>query len=214
VGNPRTIPPHDIDAWAEPGRVSRAEIVSGKGQHSTVGKGLSKAIVVRALDEHDNPVPGVVVTIEPRDGSVTEAQLTTDVKGQVAVPWTLGRRSGSQQLAIRVAGVKAPLVAVAAAEPRGAGNIEFVAPPTSGSAGKPLAQRVVVLVTDAYGNPVADKQVFFSGPAGIVNPQRAMTGDDGRVDTKWTLGNKTGRSWLQAAVSGTKLKAVMKIDVN
>jgi hypothetical protein len=61
---------------------------------------------------------------------------------------------------------------------------------------------------------VADKQVFFSGPAGIVNPQRAMTGDDGRVDTKWTLGNKTGRSWLQAAVSGTKLKAVMKIDVN
>ncbi len=214
VGNPRTVPPHVIDAWAEPGRVSRAEIVSGKGQHSTVGKGLRKAIVVRALDEHDNPVPGVVVTIEPRHGSVPETELTTDLKGQVAVPWTLGRRSGSQELAIRVAGVKAPLVAVATAGPRSAGNIEFVAPPTAGTAGKPLARRVVVLVTDAYGNPVADRQVFFSGPAGIVNPQRAMTGDDGRAGTEWTLGNKTGRSWLQAAVSGTKLKAVMKIDVN
>ena len=133
VGNPRTIPPHAIDAWAEPGRVSRAEIVSGKGQHATVGKGLRKAIVVRALDEHDNPVPGVVVTIEPGHGSVPEIKLTTDVKGQVAVPWTLGRRSGSQQLAIRVAGVKAPLVAVATAEPMGAGNIEFVAPPTRGT---------------------------------------------------------------------------------
>jgi hypothetical protein len=41
-----------------------------------------------------------------------------------------------------------------------------------------------------------------------------MTGDDGRASTNWTLGNKTGRSWLQAAVNGTKLKAVMKIDVN
>jgi hypothetical protein len=214
VGNPRTVPPHTIEAWAEPGRVSRAEIVSGKGQHATVGKGLSKAIVVRALDEHDNPVPGVVVTVDPGQSSVPETELTTDVNGQVAVPWTLGRRSGNQRLAIRVAGVKAPLVAVATAEPRGAGNIEFVAPPTGGSAGKPLAKRMVVLVTDAYGNPVADKQVFFSGPAGIVNPQRAMTGDDGRASTKWTLGNKTGRSWLQATVSGTKLKAVMKVDVN
>jgi hypothetical protein len=214
VGNPRTVPPHVIDAWAEPGRVSRAEIVSGKGQHGTVGRGLRKAIIVRALDEHDNPVPGVKVTVTAKHGSVPEAVLATDVKGQVAVLWTLGRRSGSQELAIRVAGVKAPLVAKATADPRGAGNIEFVQPPTAGTAGKPLARRVVVLVTDAYGNPVADKQIFFSGPAGIVNPQRAMTGDDGRAGTKWTLGNKTGPSWLQAGVSGTKLKAVMKIDVN
>lgn len=214
VGNPRTVPPHVIDAWAEPGRVSRAEIVSGKGQHGTVGKGLRKAIIVRALDEHDNPVPGVEVTVEAKHGSVTEAVLASDSKGQVAIPWTLGRRSGSQELAIRVAGVKAPLVAVAAAEPRSAGNIEFMEPPTTGTAGKLLARRVVVLVTDAYGNPVADKQVRFSGPAGIVNPQRAMTGDDGRASTKWILGNKTGRSWLQATVGNSTLKVVMKIDVN
>lgn len=214
VGNPRTIPPHVIDAWAEPGQVSRAELVSGKGQHGTVGRGLRKAVVVRALDEHDNPVPGVEVTVDPGNGSTPDSVLATDIKGQVAIPWTLGRRSGGQELTIRVAGVKAPLTATATAEPRGAGNIEFVEPPTAGTAGKPLARRVVVLVTDAYGNPVSDKQVFFSGPAGIVNPQRGMTGDDGRVGTKWTLGGKTGRSWLQATVSGTKLKAVMKIDVH
>ena len=41
-----------------------------------------------------------------------------------------------------------------------------------------------------------------------------MTGDDGRAGTKWILGNKTGRSWLQATVSGATLKVVMKIDVN
>jgi len=68
-------------------------------------------------------------------------------------------------------------------------------------------------VTDAYGNPVSDRQVVFSGPAGIVNPQRAMTDDDGRASTKWTLGSKTGRSWLQATVKGTTLKTVMRIDV-
>lgn len=214
IGNPRTVPPHTIEAWAEPGRVSRAEIVGGNRQRGTVGKSLQKAVVVRALDEHGNPVPGIAVAIEPKHGSVAEATLTSDVKGQAAIPWTLGRRSGNQELAIRVAGVKAPLLVAATAEPRSAGNIEFIKPPSTGSAGKPLARPVVVQVTDAYGNPVADMQVLFSGPAGIVNPQRAMTGDDGRATTKWTLGSKAGRSWLQATVGGTKLKAVMKIDVN
>ena len=40
-----------------------------------------------------------------------------------------------------------------------------------------------------------------------------MTGDDGTATTKWTLGPRTGRSWLQASVKGTGLKTVMRIDV-
>lgn len=214
VGNPRTIPPYIVSAEAEPGRVSRAEIIGGNKQRGGVGKGLPKAVIVRALDEHDNPVPGVRVVVNVKHGSIPDSDYTSDRLGQIAIPWTLGREAGEQQLAVKVEGVKAPLTVVATAVPRGAANVEFVNPPTSGTAGRPLGRRLVVKVTDAYGNPVSDQQVFFSGPAGIVNPQRAMTNDEGQTSTKWTLGPKKGRSWLQAAVRGTSLKTVMKIDVN
>ena len=213
VGNPRTIPPHTVVAWAEPGVVARAEIAKGNKQHGAVGSGLRKAVIVRAIDENDNPVPGVAVTVQPEHGTVPDSVLTTDGLGQVAIPWTLGRTSGAQRMAVRVDGVKASLVVSATADARSAGNIEFVEAPSSGMAGKQLRRPVVVRVTDSYGNPVADRQVLFSGPAGIVNPQRMMTGDDGLASTKWTLGSKKGRSWLQAVVKGTTLKAVMRIDV-
>ena len=213
VGNPRTTPPHTVVAWAEPGVVARAEIAGGNKQHGVVGGGLKKAVIVRALDENGNPVPGVSVTVQPEHGTVPDSALTTDQLGQVAIPWTLGRGSGGQRLSARVDGVKASLAVSATAAARSAGNVEFIDAPTSGTAGKPLRRPVVVRVTDAYGNPVADRQVFFSGPAGIVNPQRMMTGDDGRASTKWTLGSRTGRSWLEASVKGTGLKTVMRIDV-
>jgi hypothetical protein len=213
VGNPRTIPPLVISAMAEPGQVSRAEIVSGNKQRGMVGKSLSKAVVARALDEHGNAVPGATLTVTTEDGSVPERDYVTDAAGKVAVAWTLGRGAGNQQLSIRIEGVKAPLTASATAMPRGAANIEFVNPPASGTAGQPLARRVVARVTDAYGNPVSDRQVFFSGPAGIVNPQRAMSDGEGLVTTTWTLGSRRGPSWLQASVEGTKLKTIMRIEV-
>ena len=213
VGNPRTNPPLEIEAWAKAGRVSRAEVVAGDRQHGTVGRGLSRAVVVRALDEHDNPVPGMTVHVRPRNGTVADSILTTDAGGRAAVGWTLGRRAGTQKLEFRVSGVKATLIANATAAPRGSANVRFLKPPASGPAGKTLKWPVVVQVTDAYGNPVADQQVFFSGPAGVVNPQRAMTGDDGKAGTRWTLGTRKGRSWLQAVVRGTRLKAVLKLEV-
>jgi len=211
VGNPTTIPPRAIRAFAEPGAVARAEVVRGADQRGTVGRALKERIVIRALDAEGNPVAEIPVTVEPGAGTVADSSLVTDGQGQARISWTAGRASGVQELVVRVAGVKGPLHVRATVRPLGPGNIAFLHPPAAGAAGRLLPKPVVVQVTDAYGNPVSDREVIFSGPAGIVNPQRAMTGDDGKAATEWTLGSAAGRTWLQAVVKGTKLKAVLRL---
>jgi hypothetical protein len=211
VGNPTTIPPRAIRAFAEPGAVARAEIVRGADQRGTVGRALKERIVIRALDAEGNPVADVSVSVAPGAGTVTDSSLTTDRKGQAAISWTVGRTSGVQELVVRVAGVKGPLHVEATVRPLGPGNIVFLHPPATGVAGRALSKPMVVQVTDAYGNAVSDREVVFSGPAGIVNPQRAMTDDDGKAATEWTLGGAAGKTWLQAVVKGTKLKAVLRL---
>ncbi len=213
VGDPRFVPPLKIAALALAGEASRAEILSGGNQQGKVAAKLADPIRVRAIDEGGNPVPGVAVTVVEVSGSVVPLELTTNSDGVATLWWTLGRESGRQTLEVQVKGVGAPLVATATAAPLGPANVEFLDHPTSGTAGKPLGKTVIALVTDAYGNPVADRQVFFSGPAGVVNPQRRMTDSTGRAATSWTLGNRPGPSWLQAAVSGTKLKTRMEVTV-
>ena len=69
-------------------------------------------------------------------------------------------------------------------------------------AGRPLAQAVVVRVTNRHGRPVQNQLVTFAsaGGQGTPQPDTSRTDADGRARTTWTLGALPGRQTLLASV--------------
>ena len=91
--------------------------------------------------------------------------------------------------------------------------VEFVAGPAAamdvtagqgqtGTAGEPLADSLVVQVSDANGNPVSGVEVAWSPDAGSADPTTSETGADGQARTSWTLGPEAGEQTLGATAEG------------
>jgi hypothetical protein len=82
----------------------------------------------------------------------------------------------------------------------------------TGTVGSPLADSIVVQVTDGAGRPVADLSVEFAvppgGSAGEVIPDTARTGGDGRAGAEWVLGEQAGSQVVDARVVGADQIAV------
>jgi Big-like domain-containing protein len=72
----------------------------------------------------------------------------------------------------------------------------------SGAPGAPLADSIVVRVTDSAGIPVPGQLVVFTPatPGGAVAPQSATTGADGIAGAQWVLAPATGTQELVAQV--------------
>jgi Big-like domain-containing protein len=82
----------------------------------------------------------------------------------------------------------------------------------AGTVGSPLADSIVVQVTDGTGRPVAGVSVEFAvpppGSAGEVIPDTARTGGDGRAGAAWVLGELAGSQVVDARVVGAGQIAV------
>jgi hypothetical protein len=71
--------------------------------------------------------------------------------------------------------------------------------------GEPLAEPIVVRVSDASGRPVAQAAVTFavtSGAGGALTPQGATTDTEGQASTRWSLGTAAGEYTAEARVAG------------
>jgi hypothetical protein len=202
VGSVRLLPVATRTAAAHAGAPVSLVLRGGNRQTGTVGKALAQAVVLRALDRHDNPVSGAAITLSTSAGQVSDSALVTDSLGTARVRWTLGRSAGAQRLAARLAGRDAAVEATAQARPSSPASLVFVSPPTRGAAGRALAAPVVVQVADAYGNPVAGRTVAFTPSSGAVAPARAVSDAGGRARVRWTLGKKTGAVRLVGKVVG------------
>ena len=77
--------------------------------------------------------------------------------------------------------------------------------PLTGPAGAALAERVVILVEDANGNPLPGVPVTFSVSASgaSVDPASAITDDRGEARTRWTLGRTPGQQTLTVTAAGS-----------
>jgi hypothetical protein len=82
----------------------------------------------------------------------------------------------------------------------------------AGTVGSPLADSIVVQVTDEGGRPVAGLPVEFAVPAGgsggEVIPETARTGGDGHAGAEWVLGERAGSQLVDARVVGANQIAV------
>jgi adhesin/invasin len=210
VGTMRLVPPFLISAIAGAGAPAAATLVSGGDQQGPAGARLKRPIVVRVADAAGNPASGVELTVTPTAGSIPDGDVRTDSSGTASIPWVMGHAAGRQQLAVRVPGVERPLEVTANALPAGPANIAFVEPPTDGVIGKKLGALLAV-VTDLYGNPIAEAPVVFSTTSGAATPTRVVTDAQGRARTTWLLGARVGEQALSALVRGTDVKTVLTV---
>ena len=213
IGGTRAIPPYPLTAIARPAAPKTVTLRSGSAQRATVGSALPKPILLRVVDRFDNPVAGATVTVSPSQGSVPDSVLATDSAGNANVRWTLGTKPGAQKLVARVSGVTKPVEATATATIGRATKAAFTASTASGVAGRALATSPAVIVTDAFGNPIAGVTVTFVPVGGSVAVSKVKTDAKGRASTKWTLGAKVGVQTLRASVAGTAAKAALEAKV-
>lgn len=89
-------------------------------------------------------------------------------------------------------------------DPPAAASIEMVSGDgQNGTIGTTLPESLVVLVTDANGDPVAGVSVVWAAQGGgAVSATSVQTGDDGRAGVRRTLGLTAGEQLTTAAVSG------------
>ena len=86
----------------------------------------------------------------------------------------------------------------------------------TGPAGEPLAERVVVRVADASGNPLPGVMVSFAVAAGgaAVDPATTVTDNDGEARTRWTLGLTPGEQTLTVVALQVLRKQMRKSAAN
>jgi plastocyanin len=81
-------------ATAAPAAAAELEKLSGDNQRGVVGTQLAKPLVAKVSDQFGNGVPGVAVTWEASDGSVSAASVPTDPAGTSSATVTLPATAG------------------------------------------------------------------------------------------------------------------------
>lgn len=184
-------------------------IVAGDRQRARQGRTLRDSVTALVLDTAGEPVAGARVAFTPSEGNGTADPDTalTGSDGRAQTQWTLGDRAGAQTLAAAVAienGPSAQAAATALTPEETANAVRIVAGDGQRAIqGRTLPNPVTALVLDAAGEPVPGARVAFT-PAqgdGTADPDTALTAADGRAQTRWTLGNRTGAQSLTAAVA-------------
>lgn len=211
IGGGRVVPPVTLTARALAGAPAFLMGGKGHGQRAAAGAALRQPIEVKVVDVSRNGIAGVRVTATVASGTARDTVLVTDSTGTVHFNWTLGPRVGAQQVTFR-SGSLPKITATAYAVPGVPAEIQFLNAPATGTAGKNIP-RLRLVITDAHGNRIVDRQVRFTATHGVVTPSQAMPAPDGIITTSWKPGPKRGVQKLTATIRGTAVRTVLEIRV-
>lgn len=143
-------------------------------------------------DAAGNPLPGRPVSWSSDDPEVATVDgsglVTARRPGGANISATSEAASGSAAITV-TAGPPANLVIAG-------GNGQ------TGTVGQSLAGRLIVVVTDADGFPVAGATVTWSASGGALSPASTPSGGDGSAAATWTLPTRPGTYTAAASVSG------------
>jgi hypothetical protein len=180
-----------------------AEIIvaSGDRQLATAGSALPKSIVIRVVDAAGNGAAAMNVVLSPSGGQLSDSSVVTDSLGFARSRWTLGRVAGEYTLGAHVEGLAKSKKITARATASSVANISFDEAPARKGV-PPRERRLIAIVTDVYGNPIADSPVSFAVKSGAVRPVRAVTDAKGRVAVTWTLSAAPSEQTLTGRVRG------------
>ena len=198
VATAANLPPVTFTADVTAGAVTSLVRITPDPQTGTVNTVVANPPSVRALDQYENPVSGVVVTFSPINGAgtIAGAQKTTNANGvATADSWTLGTTAGQQLARATAAGVSVPATFSVSSTAAAPAKIAIVSGNDgNGVTGASLASFGAlpsVRVTDAFNNAVAGITIVFTpGPnSGSVTGGTVVTNDFGLATVgTWTLG--------------------------
>ena len=180
--------------------------VSGETQSAAVGTALPQPFVIRVVDVHGNPVPGVTVSFAAttQGATVSPASAATDADGRAGTTLTLGPTPGVNTVSA-TAGALPPQTFTATARPGPAAQIRKAGGDgQQGRAGSAVAVAPAVSVTDAFGNAVAGATVTFevaSGGGSVTLPTATTSASGIATVGSWVLG-ALGTNTLTATVQG------------
>jgi PKD repeat protein len=184
------------------GQPATITIKDGDDQNGRVGEPLAKPLLVQVTDSRGRPVEGATVAFEFNGAgpgaSVVPQEKTTNGDGMADAVLVLGTTIGLQTGRARVmtGGASSPIQAsfTATALPENANSMAAVAgQDQTGHVGQPLIDRLVVEVTDGFGNPVAGVPIsWVAVGGGGVSEAVVPTGADGRSRVDRTLGPAVG----------------------
>lgn len=174
-------------------------VIAGNDQSGRAGATLANPLVVEVTDSRDRPVEGasVAFTLNGAGSAAMPATVTTDADGHASAQLQLGPSVGAVQGVAQVTGVdgQAPQVEfTAVAVPASASEIHTVSGDNqSGQVESALGQRLVVEVTDAFGNPNQGVVITWTVTGGgSVSAPTTTTDADGRASVTRTLGSTAG----------------------
>lgn len=185
-------------------------IVEGNEQTGRVGAALASPLVVAVTDTRGRPVEGAAVTFTFNGGTgsdATPSTTTTDANGHASTELKLGTAVGGVQGVAKVAGSEGSTPQVefsAVAVPASASEIAMVSGNNqSGQVGTKLSQRLVVGVTDAFGNPNEGVEITWTVTGGgSVSSATTVTGANGQTSVERTLGSATATQTTRATAAG------------
>ena len=181
------------DAATGPELPAALVVVQGDLQVRQAGRRLPTPIVYRAVDESGTAVEGVPIrfTVDQGGGSVDSASVTTDVRGEARVRWTLGM-GAAQVLLANAPGLEAVRVTATPLFPAdivvAQGNNQTAR--INGTLTNPVVIRVL-----GQGNVPLDSitvSLQITAGAGAITPQSVLTNALGEASVRWTMGPVAG----------------------
>lgn len=184
---------------AKPGQASGLVIASGNNQQGVVGAALPVPIAVKVIDATGRAVPSQAVefTVLSGGGQLSSTSATTNNSGIATAVWTLGtsttalQRVGAKYIDV-LTGLPADSVLFRATAI--GGGVSRVLPVSgddqTGFEAQRLADSLVVVTTDAYGNVLPNVTIAFqvASGGGSVSPAAVTSNANGRAATAFTVG--------------------------
>lgn len=198
------------DGSTTPITAESVAVASGSGQTGTVGTALASPLAVKVTGSDGRGFAGAAVSwqVGSGGGTASPASTTTNIEGNATTTFTLGPRTGDQTVTASVAGVGSVTFSARARAGAVAGVEVVSGDGQTGAPGQPLENPIVVQIVDQFGNVVGDAAVTFTASGGgSANPGQATSGEDGRAESRWTLGESVGQQTLTIRASGLQAAA-------
>jgi hypothetical protein len=190
------------------GEPASIDVYEGNGASGRVGEQLEEPLRFRVLDRTDRPVAQATVVVELTGGSAEPDTVRTDALGEASSVLTLGQQVGETPGAVRVIQPEGPEEVRAGftviAVPASANGLAMVSGDGQrAAAGTALPDPLVVEVTDAFGNPIANQTISWTVEGGgSVSETSTTTDAEGRSSVVRTLGPAAGPQTTLAASTG------------
>lgn len=193
---------------------------SATPQTAQVDTSLAAPLAVLVRDSYGNVVPGVQVSfVTPGTGPtavLSAASALSDALGVASVTAKAGTVKGDYEVTASVSGVAQPAVFSLTNQAGPPGKIAITnGDAQSSGVAAAFPQRLGVLVTDAFDNPLPAQRVYFhapvTGPSALLRSAFALTDAGGHASVAADAGTAAGRYQVSASVTGVAQPALFQL---